>query len=144
MNTKTLLAGLVGGIAAFLLGMVIYGMLLKSFMEDPAHYNQCASRGTEMKDMIMWALICGNLFWGMSVALLLSWANVNSFMDGMTKGAVFGLVLILGFDLSMYSMSTWFADMTALVVDILVCTVMNALIGGVVGWMLGRGNTAAA
>lgn len=140
MNTKTLLAGLVGGVAAFFLGWLLYGMVLMSFMAE--HSNTSVMRAEA--DMVWWALILSNLLWGLSLALILSWANVSDFMGGMTKGAIFGLVLTLGWDLSLYSMSTWFTDTTGLIVDVIGGTIMTTVIGGVVGWMLGRGNTAAA
>lgn len=140
MNSKTLIAGLVGGVASFFLGWLLYGMVLMSFMAE--HSNASIMRAEA--DMIWWALILSNLLWGLSVALLLSWANVSNFMTGMTKAGIFGLILSLGWDLSLYSTSTWFADTTGLIVDVLASTVMTAIIGGVVGWMLGRGNSAAA
>ncbi len=140
MNTKTLIAGLVGGVAAFFLGWLIYGMVLMPIMEG--HCNSTVMRAEA--DMIWWALILSNLFWGLSMALLLGWGNVTSFMTGLTRGAIFGFVLMVSWDLSMYSMSTWFTDTTGVVIDIVASTVMNALIGGVVGWMLGRGNASAA
>ena len=53
MNTKTLIAGLVGGVAAFLLGWVVYGMALDAFMKE--NTNQCAA--LEMKDMNMMLMV---------------------------------------------------------------------------------------
>ena len=140
MNTKTLLAGLVGGVAAFFLGWLIYGKVLMPIMAE--HCNSSVMRAEA--DMIWWAMIVSNLFWGLSMALLLSWGNVTNFMTGMTRGAIFGFVLLVGIDLSYYSMTTMYTDTTGVVIDVLAGTVMNALIGGVVGWMLGRGNATAA
>ncbi len=140
MNTKTLLAGLVGGVAAFFLGWLIYGMILMPIMAE--HCNSSVMRAEA--DMIWWALVASNLFWGLSVAMLLSWANISGFMEGAKKAGLFGLVLMIGMNLSFYSMSTWYNDLTGVALDVVAATVMNALIGGVVGWMLGRGNAEAA
>ena len=60
------------------------------------------------------------------------------------KAAIVGLLHALTFDLMMHSMSTYFSNLTALVVDVLASTVMTAIVGGVIGWMLGRGNSASA
>ena len=140
MNSKTLLAGLVGGVAAFFLGWLLYGMVLMPIMAD--HMN--ADLMKPEADMIWWALIVSNLLWGLSMAMLLSWSNVTNFMTGMTRGGLFGFVLLAGIYLSYYSMTTMYTDSTGVIIDVLAGTVMNALIGGVVGWMLGRGNAAAA
>ncbi len=141
MNTKTLLAGLVGGVAAFFLGWGIYGWLLESFMK--ANTNQCFALA-DMKDMNMIGMIASNLAWGFLYAFILSWANATNFMSGATKGAIVGLLFALSMDLFFYSMTTYFTSMNGLLVDVLASTVMSAIIGGIIGWMLGRGNTAAA
>ncbi len=52
------------------------------------------------------------------------------------KAAIVGLLYALTFDLMMHSMSTYFSNLTALVVDVLASTVMTAIVGGVIGWML--------
>jgi uncharacterized membrane protein len=140
MNTKTLLAGLVGGVAAFFLGWLVYGMALDAYMRE--NTNQCAA--IDMKDMNMALMIIANLLSGMVMALILSWANVKSFMDGLMKGALVGLLYGLTFDLMMHSMSTYFNNSTAMVVDVVAGTAMSAIVGGVVGWMLGRGSTSEA
>jgi hypothetical protein len=140
MNRKTLIAGLVGGVAAFLLGWVVYGIALDAFMKE--NTNQCAA--LDMKDMNMMLMIIGNLTSGLVLSLILSWANVTNFIGGMMKGAIVGLLYALTFDLMMHSVSTYFSNSTALIVDVLASAVMSVIIGGVIGWMLGRGNSASA
>ena len=140
MNTKTLLAGLVGGVIAFFLGWLIYDFLLKSMMEG--HCN--ADMMKKEEEMIMWSMIVGNLAWGFTMALVLSWANSKTFMDGLTKGAIFGVVLGVAYDFGLYGMANWYNDMTGVILDIIAGTIMSCVIGGVVGWMYGRGNAEAA
>ena len=89
--------------------------------------------------MIWWAMIVSNLLWGLSIALLLDWAGVRDFMGGMTKAGMYGFILMLSWDLSLYSMSTWYKDMTGVCIDVIAGTVMITIIGGVVGMMLGKG-----
>ena len=54
MNTKTIVAGVIGGIVYFLLGWLIYGMLMSDFFEA----NSGSATGVMRADdeMIMWAL----------------------------------------------------------------------------------------
>ena len=140
MNTKTLLAALVGAVVAFLCGFLIYGMLLETFMKE--NMNQCAS--LPMKEMNMVLMILANLVSGLVMALILSWAGVTTLMGGLTKGAIIGFMYSLCWGLMMLSMTTMYNNTTAFVVDVLVGMVMSGLIGGAVGWMLGRGKTAGA
>ncbi|MFM9945749.1 MAG: hypothetical protein ACKVQB_11005 [Bacteroidia bacterium] len=140
MNTKTLLAGLVGGIAYFALGFILYGLVLG---EDFMKSNFSCTRAPE--EMIWWAMIASNLIFGFLIAIIFSWGNINTFMSGLTKGAFLGLVMLLGFDLGLYSMYDIYVNgINTMLVDIVLGVVMTAVGGGVVGWMLGRGNTAAA
>jgi len=144
MNSKTLLAGLVGGVASFFLGWVIYGMLLKTWMEDPSNFNQCMNI-LDMKDMVMWAMALGCVFIGLMLALVLNWANANSFMAGATKAGMFSVLMGLGYSLQMHAMTTTYAGgSSVLLIDVVVGTVMMSIVGGIVGWMLGRGNTTTA
>jgi len=144
MNTKTLLAGLVGGVALFFLGWVIYGMLLKTWMENPSNFDQCMNI-KDMKDMVMWAMALGCVFIGLMLALVLNWANANNFMAGAMKAGMLSLLMSLGYSLQMHSMTTMYSGgLSVLSIDVVIGTVMMSIIGGIVGWMLGRGNSSVS
>ncbi len=133
MKNKTIVAGLAAGAIFFLLGWVVYGFILKDFMES--NYNNCANR--PMEDMIWWALIVSQFVWGFLLAMILGWANARTFSSGMQKGLIVGVLISAAYDLSMHSMLTVFLTMNALVVDIVVNGVMCAIAGGVIGMILG-------
>ncbi|NUM30729.1 MAG: DUF1761 domain-containing protein [Bacteroidetes bacterium] len=138
MNTKTLLAALVGAITFFLFGWLVYGILLKSFMEE--NFNHCLNRKPE--EMIMWAMVVSNLFFGYLFSLIFSWAKINDFMSGLTKGAFLGLIFSAFIDFQFYAMTTWFNNITSMIIDIVVWVLMCAIGGGVIAYMLGRGNSS--
>ncbi len=137
MNNKILIGGLIGGIAAFLLGWVIYGMALQGLME--ANTTEAAkSTMRAEEDMVWWAMILGNLALGFLFALIYGrWANISTFKTGAIAGAVIGLLWGLSFDLMMYSMSTLYT-LTGVAIDVIAFAVMCALVGGIVAWWLGR------
>ncbi|MDP2890621.1 MAG: hypothetical protein Q8P34_16865 [Bacteroidota bacterium] len=60
-TNKILLGTLAGGVAFFLLGWLIYGILLMDF--TMANYNQCNSR--PMEDMVMSAIVGAVIGWVM-------------------------------------------------------------------------------
>ena len=124
---KILRGTIFGGIAFFILGWVVYGMLLMDFMT--ANSNTCANRPDA--DMIWWAMILSNLVLGLFVTLVLKWSGAKSITDGIKTGALFGLLMGLTFDLMTYSMTTMY-NMTAMIVDILVVTVLIAIVGLVI------------
>ena len=138
MDAKKFIVGtLAGGVAAFLLGWIIYGMLLMKFFEANAGSATGVNRGET--DMVWWALILGNL--GMAALLTYiygRWAGIKTFTTGAMAGAMIGLLLGVSYDFIMYS-TTNLMNMTGTIVDIVVTIVMMALVGGVVGAALGMG-----
>ena len=137
MTTKNrLLATLVGFIVLFLLGWLIYGMLLMDFYGN----NSGSASGVMRADdeMIWWALILGNLFQAyLLVYIFGNWANITTFTDGLKAGAIIGLIMGLAFNFTMYGTSN-IMNMTSALVDPFVSAVMMSITGGVVGFMLGR------
>ena len=123
-------------IVLFLLGWLIYGMLLMSFYGN----NSGSASGVMRADdeMIWWALILGNLFQAyLLVYIFGNWANITTFSDGLKAGAIIGLIMGLAFNFTMYGTSN-IMNMTSTLVDPFVSAVMMAITGGVVGFMLGR------
>lgn len=137
MNTGKFIKGTIaGGIAFFLIGWVVYGVLLADFMES--NYNNCMSR--PMEGMIMWAMVIGNLAYGAFFALIFDWAGVRTIIDGVKKGAILSFILSLSMAMYYYSMSTMYENMNSMVVEILVGTVVAAIAGAVVAWAMNMGN----
>ena len=139
MDTKKFLTGtLVGGIAYFFLGYLIYGMALEGFMAS--HAGTATGVAKSMDEMVWWALIVGNLSWAaMFSYIFLKWANIKSFGGGASAGAIIGLLMALGFDMVMFATSN-VMDMTGMLGDVAAATVMNALAGGAIGAALGMGS----
>jgi len=135
MDKKVLIGGLVGGIASFVLGYLVWGLGLSGYYE--ANTNQCMGLGGD--EMIWWSLIAFNLVWGFFLALVLSWSGAASFGDGLVKGAMVGFLVSLAIDLSFYSFTTMFTGgLTALAVDVAVNTIFMAVIGGVIAVVMAK------
>jgi len=124
---KILRGTIFGGIVFFFLGWLAYGMILMDFMA--ANSNSCANRPDA--EMIWWAMIVSNLVLGLLLTLVLKWSGAASVADGIKTGALFGFLLALTMDLMMYSMTTMY-NMSAMIVDILVMTVLLAITGLVI------------
>ncbi|MDZ4747411.1 MAG: hypothetical protein SH808_02925 [Saprospiraceae bacterium] len=135
MNTKMLVAGLMGGVGFFLLGWILYGMLL---MDTMASYSNAACMRAE-EDMNMPLLVVGNLIQGFFVAYIFSnWASISTFATGLQRGAFIGFLISLAMNCIWYATSTVMTDFTGAIIDIIVVTVMWGIVGGIVGWWLGR------
>ena len=140
MSTKVLLAALAGGVVAFLLGWVIWGMLLMDYFNSMGTPEALAVQRAP-EDMVMWGMIASNLVYGLLLALIYSrWANISSFRGGAIAGAIICGLFALSLDLGWYSYLKMWTSPTILIVDPLVNAVMGAVVGGVVGWVLGYGD----
>ena len=74
MNTKLILATLAGGILYFLLGWLIYGVLLMDF--SMANTTQYAGLMKDMPDLLV--LFLGNLSFALLMAWIFQkWANIS-------------------------------------------------------------------
>jgi len=140
MDTKKFITGtLVGGVVYFFLGFLFYAVLFEDFFQS----NMGSATGVQrIDDMVWWALILGNLA---SAALLsfifLKWAGIRSFGEGAQAGAIIAFLYGLTFDMILYA-TTNMMNLVAAFADVAVFTVMSALAGGVIGWVLGRGEPA--
>lgn len=138
MNNRVLLAALAGGVAAFLGGWVIYGMLL-----DPNYFQgQLTEAGAAVvrppEEMKLWAIAVSNLIYGLLLALIFDrWASISTLKTGAIAGAVICGLFALSQGFMWHAYANMMKDMSSILVDTIASVVLGALIGGVVGWVLG-------
>lgn len=133
---KIILAGLIGGIVAFMFGFLTYGFLLEEFFIANAGSAEGVERG---EDMMMIPLIIGHLAWGLLLAYVIGKVGViDSFGHGAIVGAVFGFLGTAAVDLISFS-TTNLTTLSGTLVNILVLTLISAIIGGIVGWIYSTG-----
>lgn len=142
MNSKTIIAAVVGAIAAFLLGWLVWGMLLMDyFTSNTIQYEGLMLPESEMK---LWAIFISNLAGSIMTAWVFSKMNLRTFGQGFQAGLIIYGLIAVSFDMMFYSMMNWFANTTVIAVDILVNAVFGGIIGGIIAMMLGRGTSSAA
>lgn len=140
MSLKAILAAFAAAILFFLLGWLVYGILLMDFMTANTTQYEGLNKG---EDMNLFLLFLANLSMGFILAIIFgTWARITTFSKGFIAGLILFFLLALNMDLSFYAMMNLFT-LQWMVVDIIVFTIMGGLIGGVVGWILGYGRKAA-
>lgn len=137
MDTRKFVLGtLAGGVAYFLLGFVMYAILLEDFFATHTVSGIMKSE-TEMK---YYPMVAGNLAHAALLSyVFLKWADIKTFSSGLSGGAIIGFFMSAGFDLITYDTAK-IMSIKGTLADIAVYTIMTALVGGIVGAVLGMGN----
>jgi len=135
MNKKVIIGSVVGGVAAFLLGGLIWGMLLADFYKaNITHYD-----GLMIDPPNMIGIAIGNLMWSFLLALLLNKMNAADLMQGAAWGAITFFLVMGGMDIFFWaSMNLYSPKM--LCVDVAVNTFFGTVLGAVVGFTMSKIN----
>ena len=140
-NNRILLAGLVGAVTLFILGAIVYGMLLMQFMADNA--GATGVNKTEEEMSFGWIII-SNLAAGFLLAVIYGkYSSIRTAMAGAQADALIGFLMALSVDAAMFA-TTHVYSMTAMWVDIIAWTVMCSIASAVVAATLGMKSKVAA
>ena len=135
---KWIIGGITAGILFFLLGWLVYGILLSDFMNN--HTGAAGNVTKTEEDMLYLAI--GNLAYGFLLAYVFVKGNVGTMMNGFITGGIVGLLMAVGIDCIMYATSTVISK-TAMAADVAASTVMSAVVGAITAMVMGMGKKAA-
>lgn len=142
MLTRILAATVAGGVTFFILGFLIYGLLLDQMVMKP---NMNTFPGL-MNETPVWApLILANMISALLLAYIFEqWAGIRTFVGGMKGGAIVWFLISLGFQLMFLAFMNLSKNYIPPVADVLGSVVMGAIGGGVIGQVLGMMNKGDA
>lgn len=138
MNTKTLLAALIGGVFYFFLGWLVFGYLMADY--SMANTTQYAGLMKNPPNLV--TLFISNFLWALLIAIIYSkWANISTFGAGLSAGFWIAAPMMAAYNLDYHSFFNLYTS-TYLAVNFLVGTFFVAVGGGVIGCALGLGKKA--
>jgi hypothetical protein len=129
---KLFIGGIAGGVAYFLLGWLIYGILLMDFMNN--HTGAAGNVARAEPDYMY--LIIGNMAMGFLMTYIFIKANVSTVASGIITGGILGLLSAVGYDCMIYATSTVISK-TGMAADVAATTVMSAAVGGIIAILIG-------
>ncbi|MCB9171167.1 MAG: hypothetical protein H6597_01020 [Flavobacteriales bacterium] len=141
MNTRMLLACLAAGVASFLIGWLVWGMLLADTYAAGMNHFEGYDRPQDQMNML--AMVLGNLGWGAITGYALWRMGVKSAMAGMVPGAIIAALTAFSMDMMFLGMTHMFASHTIIIIDVVVNLVVGGILGAVAGWVLGMGGGKA-
>ena len=135
---KMIIGTVAGGVAFFVLGSLLYAVILGDFYIA----NLGSATGVVRPIPVWWAMIVSQLAIAAVVTYVFRHAGVATASDGLKTGAIFGLLLGTAISFDLYAVTNW-SNVTVAFVEPFVTTVRVALAGGVIGWTLGMGDGRA-
>jgi len=133
MNSKTLLIGFAGGIIIFLMGFLIYGILLMDYFGS----SMSSLPGLLKEPMEIWAIGTGNILWGILLAYFLNKVKIESGIQGAIHGASLFFLFALGANLVLFGQYNLMPISSAFV-DALCMALLGGVSGTLIGWLLNR------
>ena len=132
---KMIMGTVAGAVAFFLLGFLLYAVILGGFYEA----NLGSATGVMRELRVWWAMLISQLGLAAVVTYVFLHADVATAADGLKTGAVFGLLLSIAISFDLYAVTNW-SNATVAFVEPIVSAVRTALAGAVIGWTLGMGS----
>ncbi len=135
MDTKRLIIGtVVGGIALYILGYVIFELAFADFFAA----NAGSATGVWKDPQVMWAIAVGTLSYAALITLAIGTrAGSTTIVEGLKVGAIVGFLMWFGADLIIYGI--WnVGNLTAAIVDSLLELVRGGIGGVVIAAVLGK------
>jgi hypothetical protein len=122
------IAGIVGGIANFLLGWLFYGILFKDFLPQ-----------VDESSMRYDLLFLGCLIFSLFIAFIFTkWAEITQAATGAKAGAIFGFFYSLSVNLFMLSDPKHGTTYEMMIIDVAISIVMTAITGVVIAIVNGK------
>ena len=133
MNKNFLMATIAGGVTLFVLGYLIYAVLLADFFANDAIN----------PEPIMWAVTLGQLLSAAFLTIILGWKGVANAKEGFQAGATIGVVMGLAYGLMMYGTMVGMHTIATLLGDTVISLVIYGIGGAVIATVLNRGSAEA-
>ena len=132
MDTKRLAIGtVVGGIAMFVIGYLIWNILLD-------YWNGAFdAAGVAREAQLLWAVVLSNIAAAALITLAIERGGSSTIGGGVNIGAIVGFLVWSGVNLAFYADTTIF-DLTTIILDSLLASVHYGIGGGAIAAVLGR------
>jgi hypothetical protein len=143
MLTRVLAATVAGGVAFFILGFLLYGLVLDPMVMKP---NMNPDAVKLINDPPVWIpLVLANFVSAFLLAYIFDkWAGIKTFRGGLEGGAIVWFLISLSFQLMFLAFMKMSNNYTPAIADVVGSIIMGGIGGGVIGQVLGMMNKGSA
>jgi uncharacterized membrane protein len=136
MTKKLILATLAGSVVQFLLGWLIYGLLLANFMNSHTTHYEGLTKDMNTGSFMILIFMSGLVMSFLITFIFQRWAKFEKLLTGLTGGMLLGFFLALSYDLYFLASMNMFS-VSAMIVDVIANTIVVGIVGAVIAWVLG-------
>ena len=141
MKQQAIIAALIGAVVSFLLGWLIWGMLTMDYYN--ANTNPVFA-GLQKDPPVLGVILIAQVCWSLLLAYVLDKSGESGFASGFKTGAILFFLIETAMVAMFYATMDIYSGTTIMFVDIALNVIFGGVVGGVVGWWMGRGAKAAA
>lgn len=141
MRFKFLVTAFLTAIVLFILNAIVYVVFLKDFFQNHPAVSETFTKQLYRPDdqIIIWATIVSALAIGLLVTIVMKWSGARTFVAGLGKGFIFGLLLLCSVDFGLLASTNNFTTAGAFA-DLSCSTTTVTLACAFCAWMLGIKN----
>ena len=145
MNKTFMISGLVTSATNLVLHAAAYFIFLKEFFRaHPAGSQEFVRQLHRSPDQLVgWAMAITSLAMGFLITTVIRWSRATTFMSGLKKGLVLGLLFWASVNFGLYASSNYFS-VESVFVDYACSAAVMTVAAAVSAWMLGRGSATEA
>lgn len=135
MKQQVIIATAIGAVASFLLGWLLWGVLTMDYFNSnlsPVYV------GLQKNPAVLWMIFVSQVIWSFLLATLIDRTGSAGVPGGIKTGAFIFFMVESAYIAMTHATLDIYANHTVMVADIALNTVFGALVGGIIGWWLGR------
>ena len=136
-----MISGLVTSATSLVLHAAVYFIFLKEFFRShPAGSQEFVSQLHRSPDqLVWWAMAVTSLAMGFLVTTVMKWSHAKTFLSGLKRGFVLGLLFWASVNFGLFASSNYFS-VESVFVDYACSTAVMTVAAAVSAWILGRGS----
>lgn len=147
-NVACLLAALAATIAVIGLTLLIYGTFFQDVLDNFQELSPGVEKLIERENPALASIVLANLAHGLLITTVIQWGKFYEPLRGAAAGAVIACLTEVYFLFTQYALFKTMTLMSA-ILDTMMWTLINAIVGALVAWILDRlvnerGHMAAA
>lgn len=136
-NVACLLAALAGTVAVIGITILIYGTFFQDFLENFDELSPGVQKLIERDNPAMTPIALANFAHGLLIVTVIQWGKFYEPLRGAAAGAVVACLTEIYFLFTQYALFRTMTLATA-ILDTVMWTFINAIVGALVAWILGR------